>query len=147
MKPLRRSVIFWCGLFVHIFLCWLGMMSTYRAIYTNFPATASSQVSLQIRGGLIILNQRKGTGLRGPHPAQFGSSTWMPGDMDWEGWFPAFYETYQYSGGRSRRWRVPLILLLPSYSLLWLGLMRWSRRREARIVRAREGGTQEEVKP
>jgi hypothetical protein len=143
MKPLRRSVTFWCGLFVHIFLCWLGMMSIYRTTYINFPATGSSEVSLQILGGLIVV--QKWEGFRA-HPARSGMIVMRP-DSDWEGWFPAIYQENQYSGGRSRFWRVPLILLLPSYSLLWLGLMRLSRRREARISRAREGGTHEEVKP
>jgi hypothetical protein len=156
MKPLRRSAIFWCGLFVLCFLMWLCVDSQWHrngVVYLRRPL--GQRWELQTHRGALRLHWDVGeypAGYRIPGRL-WPFHAWRhpdPGGLDW---FPDFYgwedgrrffsvtgmshaelmellrDPSQGFPVRNYHVQVPIWALIVGFGVLWGLLLGWRRRR------------------
>ncbi|MCW1917015.1 hypothetical protein OJ996_25725 [Luteolibacter sp. GHJ8] len=156
MKPLRRSVTFWCGLFVIAFLVWAWVDSQWhRSEVVYYQAPYNEPYQLGVHGGMLVLNWTEGgypPGYSVPRRA-FPFAAWRRPDRLAMLWFPDFYgwwdgRRYFGWGGMTRaeimkmredpakgfplrtyHVQVPLWALLLGFILGWGSVLIWRRRR------------------
>jgi len=157
MKPLRRSVTFWCGLFVLVFLLWVWVdsLSHVNGIFYRRPVH-SERVQAQVQGGTIAVMWDEGPlpkGYRNP-PPPFPFSFYRVKEPAAQEWWPDLYgwadvERFIFGGGTvttsdllkmvetgaglpMRRYHVvlPLWAVIAVYAAAWLGLLKCRRRRK-----------------
>jgi hypothetical protein len=94
MKPLRRSVTFWCGLFVIAFLIWAWVDSRWhRSEVAYFKAPFNERYELATHRGVLALGWSEGgypPGYAVPRRS-VPFAAWRranPSEMEW---FPDFY--------------------------------------------------------
>lgn len=94
MKPLRRSVTFWCGLFVIAFLIWAWVDSRWhRSEVAYFKAPFNERYELATHRGVLELNWAEGDhppGYAVPRPRFPFNARRLPDDSGVE-WLPDFY--------------------------------------------------------
>jgi hypothetical protein len=149
LAHLHRSLVFWAGLLVVIFLAWIAVCSRQRMDGINYVLSPDRRISIYSKGTCLHLNQVKARQAervrisfgKGGQMDRIRGSTFFGSEQTW---FPALETGREFrpTGGRFATTGagteqlgiiIPYWLIILSTAAVWLPLSLWRARRIAII--------------